>query len=400
MLRRVVPFLTPGQILLMVPGYLSTAYALGLHPADGVILAEAESNFIDGRIGAPGEFQVGFRNVRNPIGVYPHSALPAAREVLDRLGTPFVYLKSVAEAALHNPNMIVHTVGAVMSIPRIEATHGDYCMYHEVFTPSVWNLLEALDGEKMRVLERLGCDPVPYVEACKFRNSLDDARDAKEVFFAYAAMPERAKGPLNVRSRYITEDVPQGLGLLESLGAALGVPTPVCSSLIEIASAALGCNLRAQGRTIERLGRDNIRTILDDAERRRTMSRWNALKKTYRMCTRLRAQRGAAGRAICSTRCGAACGTAHHRKTTSCSGFLTCRTGSARPSSHRAAPARSTGRSTAMLRRRKRKPSRTRRAFSQCSRPMSGGRTSTRRRRTLPLSAPFWTGTIHFFSSL
>ena len=92
-LRRVVPFLTPGQILLMIPGYLSTAYALGLHLADGVILAEAESNFIDGRIGAPGEFQVGFRNVRNPIGVYPHNALPAAREVLDRLGTPFVYLK-------------------------------------------------------------------------------------------------------------------------------------------------------------------------------------------------------------------------------------------------------------------------------------------------------------------
>ena len=238
-----------------------------LHPADGVIFAEAESNFIDGRICAPGEFQVGFRNVRNPIGVYPHSALPAAKAVLDRLGTPFVYLKSVAEAALHNPNMIVHTVGAIMTIPRIEGTNGDYCMYHEAFTPSVWNLLEALDGEKMRVLERLGCEGVPYVEACKFRNSLGEQSDAKAVFFAYAAMPERAKGPLSVRSRYITEDVPQGLGLLESLGAALEVPTPVCSSLIEIASAALGCDLRAQGRTIERLGRDNIRAILDDAER-------------------------------------------------------------------------------------------------------------------------------------
>lgn len=161
-LRRVVPFLTAGQILLMIPGYLSTAYALGLHPADGVIFAEAESNFIDGRICAPGEFQVGFRNVRNPIGVYPHSALPAAKAVLDRLGTPFVYLRSVAEAALHNPNMIVHTVGAIMTIPRIEGTNGDYCMYHEAFTPSVWNLLEALDGEKMRVLERLGCEGVPY----------------------------------------------------------------------------------------------------------------------------------------------------------------------------------------------------------------------------------------------
>ena len=84
--------------------------------------------------------------------------------MLDRLGTPFVYLKSVAEAALHNPNMIVHTVGAVMTIPRIEATHGDYCMYHEAFTPSVWNLLEALDGEKMRVLEHLGCLQYRHVE--------------------------------------------------------------------------------------------------------------------------------------------------------------------------------------------------------------------------------------------
>ena len=269
-LRRVVPFLAAGQILLMIPGYLSTAYALGLHPADGVIFAEAESNFIDGRIGAPGEFQVGFRNVRNPIGVYPHNALPAAREVLDRLGTPFVYLKSVAEAALHNPNMIVHTVGAVMSIPRIEATHGDFCMYHEAFTPSTWNLLEALDGEKMRVLEHLGCDPVPYVEACKFRNSLDDARDAKEVFFAYAAMPERAKGPLTVRSRYIMEDVPQGLGLLESLGAALSVPTPVYSSLIEIASAALGCDLHAPTRAARRQpdGLSARRAVVQCAARR------------------------------------------------------------------------------------------------------------------------------------
>ena len=60
--------------------------------------------------------------------------------------------------------------------------------------------------------DRLGCEGVPYVEACKFRNSLDEQRDAKAVFFAYAAMPERAKGPLSVRSRYITEDVPQGLG--------------------------------------------------------------------------------------------------------------------------------------------------------------------------------------------
>ena len=63
-------------------------------------------------------------------------------------------------------------------------------------------------------------------------------------------MPTRAKGPTTVNSRYITEDVPQGLVLLETLGAELDVPTPVCSSLIEIATAALGRDMRENGRTV------------------------------------------------------------------------------------------------------------------------------------------------------
>ena len=265
-LEKLVPLLHGGQVLLIDPGYLATAFVLGLNPPEGLIIAEAESNFIDGRISRPGRFKVGFRNVRNPIGVYPADQREKAREKLEQLGTPFTYLGSVAEAALHNPNMIVHTVGAVMSIPRIEATGGDYCMYHEVFTPSVWNILEKLDGEKMAVLGALDLEPVPYVEACKFRNSLDDERDAKQVFFDYAAMPSRAKGPTSVNSRYITEDVAQGLVLLESMGAVLKLPTPVASALIELASAALCRDLRKDGRTLEALGRENVHRIIQDGK--------------------------------------------------------------------------------------------------------------------------------------
>ena len=55
-------------------------------------------------------------------------------------------------------------------------------------------------------------------------------------------------------SRYITEDVPQGLVLLESLGGLLNVKTTVCSALIDIASACLNTDFRKNGRTVERLG--------------------------------------------------------------------------------------------------------------------------------------------------
>ena len=270
LIERIAPYLQDDQILLINPGYLSTAHILK-HCADkNLIIAEAESSFIDGRIMEPGYFRVGFRNVRNPIGIYPVARREEAIKKLDQLRERFVYLDSVVEAALHNPNLVVHTVGSVMSIPRIEKSHGDFCMYHEAYTrdnPSTWKILEALDAEKMNVLEKLGFSRISYVEACKYRNSLDDSIDAKEVFLNYAEMDTRAKGPTKVDSRYISEDVPQGLVMLEALGKSLGVSTPIVSGLIEIAGAALGRDLRAEGRTPEGLGLDNIDKILKDCKK-------------------------------------------------------------------------------------------------------------------------------------
>lgn len=271
-IERIAPYLQNNQIILIVPGYLSTAYVLEHCSDKNIIIAEAESSFIDGRIIEPGYFQVGFRNVRNPIGIYPPARKQEAIAKLDQLGERFVYLDSVIEAALHNPNLIVHTVGAVMSIPRIEKSKGDFCMYHEAYTrdnPATWMILEALDAEKMDVLEKLGFNRLSYLEACKYRNSLDDDMSAKEVFLNYAEMPTRAKGPIVVDSRYISEDVPQGLVMMEALGEALEIETPIASGLISIASAALGRDLRVEGRTLERLGMENIKRIFEGCGRKR-----------------------------------------------------------------------------------------------------------------------------------
>lgn len=267
LIERIAPYLKDDQILLINPGYLSTAYVLK-HCADKkVIVAEAESSFIDGRIMELGQFKVGFRNVRNPIGIYPSARKAEAIQKLDQMQERFVYLDSVVEAAIHNPNLVVHTVGSVMSIPQIEKTHGEFCMYHEAYTRdniATWRILEALDAEKMNVLEKLGFARLSYVEACKYRNSLDEKKEAKEVFLDYAAMETRAKGPTKVDSRYISEDVPQGLVMLEALGKSLKVPTPIATGLIEIAAAALGRDLREEGRAPEGLGVENIEKILQD----------------------------------------------------------------------------------------------------------------------------------------
>ncbi len=266
LLQRIAPYIEDDQLLLINPGYLSTAYVLK-YINKRIIVAEAESSFIDGRIIYPGYFRVGFRNVRNPIGIYPKSRSEEAMKRLDLLRENCVYLGSVVEAALHNPNMIVHTVGSILSIPRIEKAKEEFCLYHEAYTrdnPITWRIVEALDEEKKNVLEKLGFERLSYVNACKYRNSLDDSIDAREVFLEYAEMETRAKGPTKVDSRYITEDVPQGLVLLETLGKTLNVNTPICTALIEIASAALDKNYRREGRSIYSLGKDYLKMILDD----------------------------------------------------------------------------------------------------------------------------------------
>lgn len=269
LIKRIVKYFKDDQIILINPGYLSSAYILEYCDKD-IIIAEAQSSFIDGRIMENGYFRVGFRNVRNPIGIYPTRRKEEAIEKLDKLDERFVYLDSIIEAAIHNPNMIVHTVGSVMSIPRIEIAKENFCMYHEAYTREnihTWKILEKLDDEKMDVLEKLGFERLSYENACKYRNSLDESIDAKEVFLDYAAMDTRAKGPVKVDSRYISEDVPEGLVMLESLAKVLKVKTPIATSLIEIASAALGRDLRKDGRSVESLGYDNIKKLIEDSKK-------------------------------------------------------------------------------------------------------------------------------------
>ena len=261
-IKQIVPHLSDGQCVIIEPGYLSTCFFLNNTSKD-ITIIEAESSPIDCRITQPGTVKVLFKNVMNPFGVYPKRKRGEAVEILDKLGYPFLITKNVIEAALHNPNLIVHTVGAIFSIPRIEYSKGNYWMYREVFTPHVWNLVEELDNEKMSILQKLGCEKMPYVEACKLRNSKDSNANALDVFKEYA-QNSSPFGPSVPDSRYITEDVPQGLVLLESLGSIVDVPTPTATGLINCASAALRRDFRKEGRTVQALNEHNIRMILED----------------------------------------------------------------------------------------------------------------------------------------
>lgn len=248
--KRIGPMLKAGQIVFLIPGNMGSTQFAQYTEGKNIIYVEGESTPYDARIIAPGKVEILFKNVRNAVSFLNKSDESYLPKITELFGAHKYLRSNVVESTMHNPNMIVHTVGSIMSASRIEYTNGEFWMYREAFSPSVWELIEKLDKEKMQVIKAYGGEAViSYLDACKWRNEEDLSVNSLEVFRNYAATGG-PKGPSNLDTRYICEDVPMELCMLERLALHKGINTPVASALITIASALKNTDYRAQGYTI------------------------------------------------------------------------------------------------------------------------------------------------------
>ncbi len=251
------PHLRDGQIVVLNPG--RTGGALEFHhvlqemrcPAD-VLIAEAQTFIYASRATQPA--QVRIFGVKNSV---PVAALPGYRtnEVVRalRVAYPqFVPGDNVLKTSLNNVGTVFHPTVLVMNAARVEDTHGNFQYYLEGITPAVARALEKVDRERVQVGDALG------VGVLSAKNWL---------FIAYSAAGETLyesimanvgyKGimaPATVVHRYIIEDVPMSLVPMISLGEMLGVECRTMRAVAELASALVGRDLWAAGRTVERLG--------------------------------------------------------------------------------------------------------------------------------------------------
>ncbi|MBN1185887.1 MAG: NAD/NADP octopine/nopaline dehydrogenase family protein [Bacteroidales bacterium] len=242
------------KMIIVIPGNLGSILFNNVLQNNNIIYAEGESTPFDARIIEPGLVNILFKNVRNSLGFYPSSTSKEGLSIAQLLLDSYVdYRSNVIESALHNPNLIVHTIGVIMSASRIEYSRGNFWMYREAFTKSIWNLVNDLDNEKNKVIASYGGKPSSYLDECKYRNEKDISKDSLQVFMSYAK-DGGPKGPKSINSRYLFEDVPNGLCLLSSLGDKANIETPIADSLINIASSLVKSDFKKTGRTVEKLG--------------------------------------------------------------------------------------------------------------------------------------------------
>jgi len=192
----------------------------------------------------------------------PVAAIPAVLtdKVIGLLGKAFpefISGTSSIETSFNNMGAVFHPAITILNASRIESTMGNFQFYIEGVTPSVAEILEIVDKERVEVAHALKCKNV--ISAI---NWLSMAYNVVEdsLFDAIHSNPGYSgiMAPQTINVRYITEDVPMSLVPIAEFGKAFGVDTTAIDALINLANIILKTDFRKSGRNFKRLGLENL----------------------------------------------------------------------------------------------------------------------------------------------
>jgi opine dehydrogenase len=263
------PFVQDGQIIVLMPGSGGSLEFVNIFKQRKVkrevTFAESCTLPYGARLKGPGHVSVLINAVILPTGIFPSKKTGGVIPKLKPFYPMITPAKDVLEAAINNPNPIVHPVATLLSATRIEHSKGEFYLYTEGMTPAVARTYESLNQERLSICKALGYklhhwDNLEFKnynlgeteEECRYRilNTSMDAAFGKDGIYAGIKM----KGPEHLKDRFVTEDVPYGMVLLSTLGDLLGVPTSTHDAVIQLASVINRTDYWKTGRGMKQLG--------------------------------------------------------------------------------------------------------------------------------------------------
>ena len=158
----------------------------------------------------------------------------------------FEVVDSVGRTSLSNIGMILHCAPVMMNVGWIETEKVDFKYYYDGISHSVAHLLEKIDAERQAVAKAGGFE-VESLKEWLERTYLVSGDSLYECIRNNEAYRE-IDAPPTINTRYIFEDVPNGLVPVEAMGEELGVPTPNITTIINLACSVMDADYRATGR--------------------------------------------------------------------------------------------------------------------------------------------------------
>ena len=155
-------------------------------------------------------------------------------------------VSSVALTSLSNVGMVLHCAPVMLNVGWIECEKVEFKYYYDGISRSVAYLLEKIDAERQAVAKAGGFE-VESLKQWLERTYLVTGSDLYECIRNNESYRE-IDAPPTINSRYIYEDVPNGLVPVEAMGQEFGVHTPNITTIINLASSVMDSDYREKGR--------------------------------------------------------------------------------------------------------------------------------------------------------
>lgn len=155
---------------------------------------------------------------------------------------------SVGYTSFDNVGMVLHCAPVLMNIGWIESEKVDFKYYYDGISKSVAAFIEKIDEERVAVAKAAGFNMETVIEWLR-RTYRVNGTNLYECLRNNESYRE-IDAPPTIESRYILEDVPNGLVPIEYMGQQLRVNTPNITIIINLANSVLNRDFRKEGRQI------------------------------------------------------------------------------------------------------------------------------------------------------
>ncbi len=254
-----------GQYIIFTSNFGAMRFSQWMKQADistRVIPVETMSLLYATRAPEPGVVScIGVKN-ELPVAALPARHTAAFIEKIQPVFPQFRAAPNVWFTSVNNLNPIVHPPMVLFNAGRIEATGGKgWNLYADGATPSVTQVMMAMDRERMAVLKAICAEGICINDAFDtlyagydlMKNTLSETLRQSPIH-GDPAFP----APDKVNTRYINEDMPFGLVPWSAIGRMWGIPTPTVDAVLQIASEMLEVDYAAQGLDVTDLGIEGL----------------------------------------------------------------------------------------------------------------------------------------------
>ncbi len=258
--RKMIPCLRDGQKIVVVPGNFAAFRLMKMMREAGISrrisISETASMPYACRISAFNSVTVYKRKLKLQLATSPSSDAAVVRDALNdvfRGYVEYVAADNLLAIDCDNINYTLHPFPVLLNYGAIECNPKTFRHYIDGITPLISQQMELMDEERLDAGKKLGLKLQGVLSQLKMYYGTNDSMS----LFEYVHSPESPYFDLvgqNVRSRYITEDVPGVIAPFVQLASKAGITLPIADLVVRLSSRLHGVDYYTTGTTLDKLG--------------------------------------------------------------------------------------------------------------------------------------------------